>query len=160
MGEKGFTLIETVLIVVILVILIVTISSNMGGFSEIKVNAAAKKLASDLRYSIQLSTTTQIIHGIRLIPTGYTVFENDDPLDPARDPHGGADFIVNYTMGELEGVTVVSILPNNIVKFNSTGEALQENGSPLPIGSDSITLSYKGESRTVSIVPSTGKINY
>ena len=159
-GEKGFTLIETVLVIVILSILAVTLWTNLGGFSEMKLSAAAKKLASEIRYAHQLSTTKQIIHGVSFTATGYTVYENDDPLDPARNPHGGGAFIVTYTTGELEGITVTTTLQNDIVKFNPTGEALQDDGSPLPVGSDSVTLNYQGNPRTLSIVPSTGKVNY
>jgi type II secretory pathway pseudopilin PulG len=160
LGERGFSLIETVLIIVILSILSVTIWANLGGFSEMKLGSATKKLASEIRYAYQLSTTKQIIHGVSFTATGYTVYENDDPLDPARNPQGGGDFVVTYTTGELEGIMVTTTLPNDIVKFNSTGEALQDDGSPLPIGSDSVTLNYKGKTRMLSIVPSTGKVNY
>jgi Tfp pilus assembly protein FimT len=160
LGEKGFSLIETVLIVVILSIVAVTIWANLGGFSEMKLGAAAKKLTSEIRYANQLATTTQIIHGVSFIATGYTVYENDDPGDPARNPQGGGDFTVTYTTGELEGITVTTTLPNDIVKFNPTGEALRDDGSPLPVGSDSVTLNYQGKARTLTIVPSTGKVNY
>jgi type II secretory pathway pseudopilin PulG len=159
--ERGFTLIEAILIVVLLSIIAITIATNLGGFSAIKLNAAAKKVASDLRYAQQLSTTKQIIHGIDFSATGYTVYENDNPADPARDPQGGGNFIVNFTSGELAGVTVATTFPaNDIVEFNAGGEALQEDGTLLPGGSNSITLSYQGQSRTLTIVPATGKVNY
>ena len=160
MREKGFTLIEAILIVVILAIIAIVIATNLGGFSSIKLNAAAKKVASDIRYAQQLSTTKQIIHGVSFTATGYTVYENDTPADPARDPQSSGDFIVSYTSGELTGITVATTLPNDIVKFNADGEALRDDGSPLPVASNSITLSYQSQSRTLTIVPATGKVNY
>ena len=160
MREKGFTLIEIILILIILSIVAITIMTNMGGFRMIKVSSAAKKVASDLRYAQQLSTTKQIIHGLSFTATGYTVYENDNPAFPANDPQGGGDFIVDYTAGVLEGITVAFNLPGGIVKFNSRGEALQGNGDPLVVGNDSVTLSYQGESKTVTVVPDTGKVIY
>ena len=160
MREKGFTLIEIILMVIIMAILAITITTNMGGFRTMKVSSAARKVASDLRYAQQLSTTKQIIHGISFTATGYTVYENDNPFAPANNPQGGGDFIIDYTTGELEGITVATTLPNDIVKFNASGEALQEDGTPLPPALNSVTLTYQGEAKTVTIVPGTGKVNY
>ena len=159
MREKGFTLIEIILMVIIMAILAVTISTNMGGFRTMKVSSAARKVASDLRYAQQLSTTKQIIHGLEFTATGYSVYENDTPGDWANNPQGGGDFIIDYTTGELEGITVATNLQNDIVKFNSSGEALQDDGAPLPVGS-TVTLNYQGEFKTVTIVPDTGKVSY
>lgn len=160
MRKNGFTLIETVLVIIILSVVAVVLSTHLGGFYRIKVNGAAEKLASDIRFAQQLATTHQIIHGAAFTPTGYTIYENDAPADPAHNPQGGGDFIVNYTTGELSGISVATTLPAGIVKFNPAGEALQSDGSPLPAGSNAVTLSYQGQSRTLTIIPATGRVNY
>jgi type II secretory pathway pseudopilin PulG len=167
-NTRGFTLVELVIIVIIVAVVAILVSMQSSDLYTIKLSGAARKLASDIRFAQQLAMTTQNLHGVVLnIPAAnqYTVYEQDDPTDPARNPTGGNDFIVDYTSGEFDGVTVSTTLPQDsssrrLVKFNSRGEAIGGDNNPLSAPNNTITLSYQGGDKDITIEPTTGRISY
>lgn len=156
--EKGFTLIELVIVIVLLGIIGVVVSLNLGGLSSIRVNNAIKKMAGDLRYAQQLAMTTQIRHGVIFTANSYTVFENDNTADPARNPQGGGDFNVSFTTGEFAGVIISTSLPGSIVKFEAIGRPLDGNNAVLTTATNQVTFSYSGSTKNISIRPETGEV--
>ncbi len=170
-NSRGFTLIEVVIIVIVGAILAVVVFIKSSDFYTIKLNSAASKLASDIRFTQQMSITRQIStdkHGVVFnIPSAnqYTVYEGDDPTNPARDPAGGRDFVVDYTTGEFNGVTISTPLPQDgssrrLVKFNSKGEPLGGDGNALTAPNNTVTLTYQGNSTIVTIGAMTGRVTY
>jgi len=162
--EAGFTLIELVLVIIVVAILSAGANVAMDGMSRTKLHGAGRRLISDLRYAQQVTLTKQIRHGIIFSANAYTVFENNLPSDPARNPQGGGDFIVDFTTGEFGGVTIATAspgttLPGLLVKFTSRGEPLDGTNAPLTTATNQVTLTYKGFSRNITITPETGKVN-
>lgn len=163
MRERGFTLIEVVLVLVILLVIAAVAALNLSGFATIKVNGAARRLASDIRFAQQMATSQQVRHGVAFnLPAvnQYTVYEQNNPADPARNPAGGADFIVDFTAGEFDGVTIATSLPGGLVKFDSQGQPLDAMDAPLVGGSNTVTLTYEGASAIVTVAPATGRVTY
>ncbi len=170
--ERGFTLIELVLIIIILGIIGFIISISIGDINSTKLNSAARRLASDIRYAQQLSMTKQIRHGVVFtVPNTYTVFQENDPNPdtPARNPAGGGDLIVDYSSDpQLQGVAIST--PSfctgaggtppcaQALEFNPLGAPTDETGTPLTSGS--VILSYSGNSKTLTVEPNTGKLTY
>lgn len=175
-SDKGFTLIELVLIMMLLVILAAAGAVSLQRYGEIKLNSAARRLASDMRFAQQLAMTRQVRHGVifNLTVSGtpaantYTVFQENSPSTdtPARNPARGGDMTVNYnTDARFQGVTITS--PsfcvgagcNETLEFNALGVATDSSGTQLTSGS--VTLNYSGAtSKTVTVIPATGKVTY
>ncbi len=168
MRERGFTLIELVLVLLVATVVGIVVSTNLSGFPTIKVNGAARKLASDIRFAQQMAITQQVKYGVAVnvpVANKYTVYKNDDPTVPARDPAGGNNFIVDFTTGQFQGVTLSSTLPvdgsaRKLVKFDSQGQPLGGGGSALAGPNNTITLSYSGATAVVTIAPTTGRVTY
>lgn len=162
-GERGFTLVELVLVIVVVVILAGAVNIGINGISSARLSGAARRLTSDLRFAQQAAITKRIRHGIIFTTNSYTVFENDDATDPARNPQGGGNFIVDFTTGEFAGVTVsLTDLNDDVVRFDPAGRPLEGN-LPNPVTAltipRTVTLSYNGNSQNVTIVQETGKVN-
>lgn len=158
--EKGFTLIELVFLIIILGIISVVISISIGDINSTKLNSAARRLASDIRYAQQLSLTKQVRHGVIFTANSYTVFENDNTADPARNPQGGADFVISFTTGEFAGIAISTSLPGSVVKFESNGRPLDGTNAALTGATNQVTLTYSGSPKSLTITPETGKLSY
>ena len=158
---RGFTLIELVLIIVVVAIIgTVVVNIGVDSIADSKLNGAARKLISDLRFAQQVSGVKRIRHGVIFTANTYTVFENDDTADPARNPQGGADFAVDFTVGDFSGVTLATNLTNSVVRFDAAGRPMEGNPVPaLLAGDKTVTLTYNGVPKTVTIIQETGKVN-
>lgn len=164
LSKKGFTLIEVVLVLVIVAILAASVNIGINGISSARLNGAARRLVSDLRFAQQVAITKRIRHGIIFTANSYTVFENDLPADPARNPQGGGDFIVDFTTGDFAGVTISTTppqttLPGLVVKFEPSGRPLDGANAALTAATNQVTLNYNGSPKTVTITPETGRVN-
>jgi prepilin-type N-terminal cleavage/methylation domain-containing protein len=166
--QRGFTLIEVVLVLVILLVIAAVAALNLSSFASIKVNGAARRLASDIRFAQQLAMSQQVRHGVVFnIPVAnqYTVYEQDDPTNPARNPSGGGNFVMSFTAGEYQGVTIASTLPadgfgRRLVKFDSQGQPLGGTSAALVAGTNTVTLTYQGVNAVVTVAPATGRVTY
>lgn len=163
MAERGFTVIELILVIVVMAVLAAVIGLNLSSLDAIKASGAARRLASDIRFAQQMSVTQQNIHGVAFnvpVVQQYTVYEQNDPNNPARNPQGGNDFIVSFVTGEFEGVTIATSFPGGRVGFNSRGEPLDGAGSPVAPPNNTVTLTYQSTAATVTVTPLTGKLTY
>lgn len=177
---KGFTFYEVVLILVITAVLAFTVFIKSPDFYTIKLDSAARKLASDIRFAQQLAMTRQVRNGVVFNLTvacppavathTYTVFEEKGVCPtvdtPARNPAGGGNLTVDYnTDAQFKGVTITSpsfcvgATCTETLEFNAEGAATDAAGTQLNSGS--VTLNYPGAtSKTITVTPSTGKISY
>ncbi|MEK6577141.1 MAG: prepilin-type N-terminal cleavage/methylation domain-containing protein [Nitrospirota bacterium] len=165
-AEKGFTLIELVIVIVLLGIIGVVVSLNLGGLSSIRVNNAIKKMVGDLRYAQQLAIATQSRHGLTIDSLQvYSVHKDTGGVDTdIKDPVNlGTDFIVNfdtYQQGQLTGVRFSSTTPfcgGSVIEFNSIGAPTDTNGTLLACTS---SIGFAGSTSTILIEPNTGKLTY
>lgn len=137
--QSGMTLIEITLAMVIIGVLSAVaiprlITTSSYGAS---VGGAASMIASDIRYAQEFAMANRVSKSVQFStvnPTYYT-FNPSSNLDPS---------------GRLPtGVTVGS---NFTITFNSLGE-------PTVGGGGSVTVSSGGQTKTISIVNYTGKVN-
>jgi MSHA pilin protein MshC len=137
--SKGFTLIEVVLIMVIVGILAVTVMPRIDFTlsTRASVDGAAYIVASDIRYAQEWAMANRVSKTVTFAtatPTVYT-FSPSSSLDPSGQLPSGVTITTNYT-----------------VQFNSLGE-------PIAGGGGSVTVSAGGQTRTISVVNYTGKVN-
>lgn len=177
---KGFTFFEVVLIIVITAVLSYTLFIKSTDFYTIKLDSAARKLASDMRFAQQLAMTRQVRNGVVFNWTvacppvaanhTYTVFEEKGACPtvdtPARNPSGGGNLTVDYnTDAQFKGVTITSpsfcvgATCTETLEFDAQGAPTDVAGTQLDSGS--VMLNYPGAtSKTITVTPSTGKVSY
>lgn len=158
----GFTMVELVLVITILGILAWVAFPKFETYYEIKLDAAARRVAADLRYAQNRSIGTRTVHGVLFEPSlgRFTVFA-PTPATPATDPADRAkplrvDFASN---GEFRGVTLASASFGTTtgVTFDFFGVPLDTAGAEL-VAPGRVVLSYQGHVDTVEVSPNTGKV--
>ncbi|MCM8765743.1 MAG: hypothetical protein NC920_02710 [Candidatus Omnitrophica bacterium] len=161
---KGITLIELVIVMMLLLVLSIIAGVKVISFDEIKLSSAASKLASDISYCQQLAITTQIPHGLSFDVTNnqYFLFETS-PATKIKDPFNRAqDFIVDYdNIDELSNIVINSVNINSTHElwFDGLGIPYDANQNPLS-SNGTIVLKIKGNSKAITIIPQTGKVNW
>lgn len=174
-GEKGFTLIELVLVIVVVALLGISVNIGMNSLGTIRLNNAVGKVVADLRYTQQLSATTRSRHGLTIDSlqqySGH--IDNAGVNSPIKDPTNlGPTFVVNfdvYQQQQLNGVRFASATPfctgppgcaacTSTIEFDTLGIPTNDSGTPLC--SVSLVLTRSGAAnQTVTIEANTGKIN-
>jgi len=162
MMDRGFTLTELTVMVVILGVLSWLAYPKMAAMDEVKLDAAARRVAADLRYAQGLAMSRRVIHGI-LFNTAqekYTVFAPNaatpitDPADRARS------LIVDYTTRtEFKGVLVQSAAFGTTpgITFDYFGVPRDTAGTDLTTNGV-VVLSYQGATDSVLVAPQTGTV--
>ena len=162
MGARGFTLTELLVIMSILGIVSWLAYPKMAAMDEIKLDAAARRLAADLRYAQSLAMSRRVIHGVlfNAAQEKYTVFAPNsatpitDPADRART------LIVDYTSRtEFKGVLVTSATFGTTpgVTFDYFGVPRDTAGVDLS-AAGKVVLTYQGSVDTVIVAPQTGMV--
>lgn len=156
---KGFTLIELVIIITLLGILSVVAITYFTSYYPLKLDAAANKLVSDIRYVQQQAITKQVNFGIYFQPANETYQAYRETISNIiADPLTQDDLIVNYTTDEeLRDIDLVSTNFSDRLEFNPVGTPYDGTGSVLDYVGQ-ITLTYSGNSRTIKIESNTGKV--
>jgi Tfp pilus assembly protein FimT len=153
---------ELIIIITILGILSWLAYPKVSAMDEIKLDAAARRLAGDLRYAQSLAMSRRVIHGILFNAAleKYTVYAPNtatpivDPADRART------MIVDYTSRtEFRGVLVQSATFGTTpgVSFDYFGVPRDTAGVDLT-SNGLVVLSYQGQSDSVFVAPQTGMV--
>jgi Tfp pilus assembly protein FimT len=163
-------LIELIMTILILAILSAVVSLSLTGLATTRLDQAVNKVVGDLRYAQQLAISTQIRHGMTIDPSAlqYTIHRDGAPDTAVQNVINlGTTFVVNfpsYQQGQLTGVVFTSATPfcggaNSVIEFNSLGAPTTTAGAVLACTS-SLTLSYAGNNRTITIQQNTGNLTY
>lgn len=112
--EKGFSLVELVLVVVVAGIVAVIFNIGLNSLETVRLNNATSKVIADLRYAQQMATTTRSRHGMTALSNQKYQVYTDCGLDgicgngddtaktagvdtPIKDPTNlGANFDVDF----------------------------------------------------------------
>ena len=168
--DRGFTLIELVMVMVIVGIMAVVASPIFQNFPQMRAEMAAFKLRSDIRYAqifaLQSSLTTRIV--FNAVTNSYQL-EHDNGVGgyiPIVNPANRDNYTVNFNTGDFQGVTLSSVqlaAPTagnpNIIIFNGAGAPFYVNlaGTAVPLQEPSnVVLNAKYQMRFRS---DTGKVD-
>jgi prepilin-type N-terminal cleavage/methylation domain-containing protein len=164
MKKRGWTVIELVMVIVIVAIIVVVSLPKADSIHYIKLQAAAKRALSDIRYAQQLSiarhTTCRMVFSAANDTYKVECLEPDGATyDYATDPFTRADLLINFTSDpEHAGVDISgTTLSSGTVQFDWKGVPLASDGTELT-SQQSVTLTYKGLTRVIYITPSTGRV--
>ena len=165
--EKGFTLIETVIVMVIAAILAAVVAVRWNPFDTIKLNSATRKVAADIRYVQKLSISNQTRSGVVFNANGYSVYPNITDLATLAASSGDVcssdasnNFVVDFTQSRCSnysGVTITTLPATNPIAFNSLGTPVDSAGAT--IGGQTIIVTYNG-TQQITIEQGTGRVIY
>jgi MSHA pilin protein MshC len=141
--QSGITLIEVIMVMIIIGILsaIVLPKIDFGGTSSrASVDGAAYMIASDIRYVQECAMANRVTKSV-VFTSGQSIytFPATTPSTSGLDPSGRLP----------SGVTIATTIT---FTFNSLGE-------PTSGGGSSVTVSGGGQTRTISVLNYTGKVN-
>jgi prepilin-type N-terminal cleavage/methylation domain-containing protein len=140
-GEKGFTLLEMMLV---LVIIAGMFAIALPGIRRIQaywhLQLATQRLVADLRESQELAMTQSVYHEIRfaIFEPRYSVYEGVTHKRDVVYPDG-----VFYPYGNLQ-------LPNNHVRFDGMGHVSTSGSLPL--------VDSYGDRTTIVLYMHTGRV--
>jgi prepilin-type N-terminal cleavage/methylation domain-containing protein len=158
----GFTFVEIVLVITLVGLLAWIAYPRFASVHEIKVDAAARRVAADLRFAQGRSIGTRTVHGLLFEPGQgrYTVFA-PTPASPVTDPaNRSRPLCVDFARTtEYQGVTLASAAfgGTNGVKFDYFGIPLDTAGVELA-APGRVVLTYQGYVDTVEVAPNTGAV--
>lgn len=140
-NSKGMTLIEVIVVMIIIGILAAMVLPKIdfgGTSSQASVDGAAYMIASDIRYAQEFAMANRVSKSV-IFTSGSSVY--------TFNPTSNLD-----ASGRLpSGVTISN---NFAITFNSLGEP-----TTSPPGVWSVTVSGGGQTKTISVVNYTGKVN-
>jgi type II secretion system protein H len=160
--SKGFTLFELIVVMVIIGIIAWLAYPKLSALNDIKLDAAARRVAADLRYAQNQSIGKRSVHGILFEPSAgrYTVFSPTtatavtDPANRARPLR--VDFVSG---GEFQGIAITSAAfgTSRGVTFDFFGVPRDTAGVELA-ATGRVILAYQGRADTIDVTPGTGKV--
>jgi prepilin-type N-terminal cleavage/methylation domain-containing protein len=158
----GFTLVELALVVTLIGILAWIAYPKFASVDEIRLHAAARRVAGDLRFAQSRSIGTRTVHGVLFEPAmgRYTVFA-PDPATPATDPADRSRPLrVDFARtAEYRGVVLASAAfgAGSGVEFDFFGVPLDTAGTEL-LSPGRVVLTFQGLSDTVQVSAGTGAV--
>jgi prepilin-type N-terminal cleavage/methylation domain-containing protein len=141
LNPLGMTLIEMIAVMAIIGILAAAVIPRIdfgGTSSQASVTGAAYMIASDIRYAQEFAMANRVSKSVQFStvpPANVYTFSPTSNMDPSGRLPSGVTISTNYT-----------------VTFNSLGE-------PTTGGSGSVTVSAGGQSKTITVLQYTGKVN-
>ena len=165
-GERGYTLIEVVLALLIISFMAAIAAPQItSSIQNMRLNLAAGKMLSDIRYARELALSRHATYGISVNAAGnsYNIFSYSGGIKTIiTDPRTEKNMTVNLSsLPEYSGVTIGAVslcqnggCPSADMRFNSFGVPSDSNGTAMS-SSGTIVLSAGGVTKTVTIYPTT-----
>jgi len=158
----GFTLVELSVVITILAILAWLAYPSLGAINEIRLDAAARRVASDLRYAQNRAIGSRTIHGVRFdVGAGrYIVYAGNSGTAIVNPADRGKNLVVTFdALTETRGVGIesASFGATPGVTFDFYGVPRDSAGVELA-APGRVVLLFQGQRDTVEVAPQTGAI--
>lgn len=159
---EGFTLIELSIVITLLAILSWVAYPSLSSINEIRLDAAARRVASDLRYAQNRAIGSRTIHGVRFdVGAGrYIVYAGNSGAAIVNPADRGKNLAVTFAaLAETRGVSIESAAFGATpgVTFDFYGVPRDSAGVELVVPGR-VVLLFQGQRDTVEVAPQTGAI--
>lgn len=156
-SQRGFTMIELIIVVIIAAILAVMIYARFPNKTS-NVYAQAELLASDIRYTQMLAMSTGQRHRIVFNTTNNSYQILNSAGTAIIMPSGQT--VTTLGSGIAFSATWSNLLPNKLINFDTRGVPYIDTASPgtMLAASATVQLVLSGTSVNVSISPYTGRV--
>lgn len=154
-AQKGFTLLEMVIVIVIISIISI-VSVFYAQTASFSLYDEAQQIANNIRYAQSLAMTSgQRYSWVKTSATSYQIQNSSGTAILLSGGSTTANFLAGVSFGTLAN------LPNNLISFDGRGTPYTTAGSPgTPLASNaSIALSASGMTSTITIVAGTGAVS-
>jgi prepilin-type N-terminal cleavage/methylation domain-containing protein len=151
-GQRGFTMIEIISVLVIIAIISAIAVIKMSSTSDYDVISQVEVVKTNLRLAQSRAMNSSRVWGINFSGSStYSMFENGSTANVVRIPNQGAD---NVTLPN--GMTITT----GIVSFDAWGKPYTDAaGTAAQNVTRTVTLTNKsGDTRNISITKNTGFI--
>ena len=174
--QKGFTLIELVIVILIAAILAAAVNALLGDTTSTKVYGTARKIQSDITYAQEQAMTHRAHYRVQFTPAtnSYTIQQcttwgvsSCTTWGPVLDPSTNTSpFTVTLNSGSYSGVLLSSTtFTCNYVEFNSAGVPYEGGAGLCPsppvlfstTGATIRTAALNVSTRYVTVLAGTGK---
>lgn len=147
-NEKGFSFIELILTLTVLTVISIAVFPKDNGLTPFALDAASRKVKTDIRYAQNMATTTGDTYGFRV--TGASTYDIYDASTGtiALSPY------TNIAMQENLTTDFGTIVFQNLaykVEFNSYGR-------PTLGGGTTLQLNYGGQTKTIQVSATSGYV--
>ena len=159
-SNRGFTLIEVLVIVVILSIVGMVAIPMMGSTAITELKAAANMVSADLEYAKSIAIAKGQIYSVQFDTGAESYRVKDQNGSTITHPVNGVDYVVDFSAdSRIDQVTISSVNfdSTNEVKFDYLGNPL--NGNDDSLSSGTVTLEAGGQTMTIEVEPVTGYIS-
>lgn len=136
-SEKGFTLVEIVMVVVILSVLLVVASVRSADLVGTRAGVAANRMREDIRYAQSAASSNNLRTWVVFDVSAdiYRLYQGEDRSSRASMTHPLTrnDYVVRLNEGEYAGVQILDadFTGKDELCFDSMGTPYDEMGKPL-----------------------------
>lgn len=152
--NRGFTLIEVIIVVVILAIVSLIAVPMFSSAAGVQVRTAANMIASDLEYAQSMAITNGSAYSVVFNTAAESYKIVDSEGDVIQNPlRPGSDYVVNFASdSRLSRVNIKTVLfgSASVVQFDYLGSP--DNGGE-------VVLDVDGFEMTVTVEPVTGYVS-
>jgi len=158
-SEKGTTLLEIAIVMVCVGIIgAILVPNVMDSIRSLRLNSAAYKLVTDIRYARELALSNHATYAIEVSTANnnYQLYKVVGGVKTAiTNPYGGGSMIVDFdTRPEFSGVTITTVTRGEF-RFDSFGKPLDAFGTALTYPA-SVVLHNGNLDKSVSVWEETG----
>jgi len=163
-GDAGFTLIEAIMVVVLLAILAAAVLIK-NPIEKIRLNGAAEKVKTDIRYARKLAVSSQQRAGIEFRTDGYSVYGVMNSItntaatasSDACSKDASGNFVVDFTAARCAELSGITLSPSMKVAFDSLGIPVDAS-TGAPLSTQTVTVNGSAGSKTITIEGQTGTV--
>ena len=169
MNQKGFTLIELVMVLVLMGVIAVIVAPKLGDVTGTKASAFKDKLKADIRYAQNIAMTRNRRTRVNLTNTIYSVTldnsaaNNCSSFAAVEDPAGAVTLSVALDTGSYTGITITPSI--GCLEYDSLGSPYNCVGvagppcSTVPLAATMTVDVNNDPTMRVSVAMRTGAVN-